>query len=108
MDPNQPSTQILTSMLVKLYTSAGPVTLKLYDTLLHAKGGLPEQDFFRTADAAVCFYDISKQSTYDALEGWYDAVQTHNSRKGSAPLPVSFYIFTKRHLQARATFTRQG
>ena len=73
---------------VKLYTSAGPVTLTLYDTLLHAKGGLPEQDFFRTADAAVCFYDITKQTSYDALESWYDEVQKHNTRRGSAPLPV--------------------
>lgn len=75
---------------VKVYTSAGPVTLELYDTQLHAKGGLPDADFFRSADAAVCFYDISKQSSYDALESWYDAVQSANSRKGSAPLPVSF------------------
>ena len=73
---------------VKLYTSAGPITLTLYDTLLHAKGGLPEQDFFRTADAAVCFYDITKQASYDALESWYDEVQKHNTRRGSAPLPV--------------------
>lgn len=62
--------------------------MKLYDTTLHAKGGLPEQDFFRTADAAVCFYDITKQASYDALEAWYDAVQKHNARKGSEPLPV--------------------
>jgi hypothetical protein len=84
-------------MLVKLYTSAGPVTLKLYDTMLHAKGGLPEQDFFRTADAAVCFYDISKQSSYDDMESWYDAVQTHNSRRGSAPLPVGFQFLLSKH-----------
>lgn len=73
---------------VRVYTSAGPVTLTLFDTLLHAKGGLPDQDFFRTADAAVCFYDISKQASYDALEEWYEAVQTHNKKKGSAPIPV--------------------
>lgn len=73
---------------MKLYTSAGTVTLQLYDTTLHAKGGLPGPEFFRQADAALCFYDITKQSSYDALEEWFNAVQSNNGRKGSAPLPV--------------------
>jgi hypothetical protein len=41
---------------VPLYTSAGSVVLTLYDTTMHAKGGLPADDFFRNADAAVVFF----------------------------------------------------
>jgi len=103
---------------VHLHTSAGEVTLKLYDSQLHAKGGLPATEFFKTADAALLFYDITKKArfvfsipsntllsfwtifcscftssvlngySYDDLEAWYDALQDANNRKGSAPLPV--------------------
>ncbi|KAF2435573.1 P-loop containing nucleoside triphosphate hydrolase protein [Tothia fuscella] len=75
---------------IKLLTSAGPVTFDLYDSQLHAKGGLPAADFFRTADAALIFYDITKDASYEALEEWFDAVQSANSRKGSEPLPIIF------------------
>jgi len=47
---------------VKLWTSGGSVSLKLYDTELHAKGGIPDAEFFRQADAAIIFYDTTKQS----------------------------------------------
>jgi hypothetical protein len=46
----------------KLYTSAGTVEVSLYDTTLHAKGGLPDEGFFRTADACLLMYDTTKQS----------------------------------------------
>lgn len=62
--------------------------LKFYDTTLHAKGGLPSQEFFRQADAALCFYDITSRASYDALEEWVAEVQAHNARRGSEPLPV--------------------
>lgn len=73
---------------LKVYTSAGAVTLQFYDTTLHAKGGLPTQEFFRQANAALCFYDITSQASYDALEEWVNEVQTHNGRRGSEPLPL--------------------
>ncbi|KAE9975316.1 hypothetical protein BLS_002686 [Venturia inaequalis] len=71
-----------------LHTSAGEVKLKFYDSQLHAKGGLPPTEFFRQSDAALLFYDITSQASYDALETWYEALQEANNRKGSAPLPV--------------------
>ncbi|CAN8096656.1 unnamed protein product [Discula destructiva] len=73
---------------LKLHTSAGAVTLQFYDTTLHAKGGLPAQDFFRQADAALLFYDITSQASYDALEAWAAEVYACNARRGSEPLPV--------------------
>jgi len=45
-----------------LHTSAGEVKLKFYDSQLHAKGGLPATEFFKTADAALLFYDITSQA----------------------------------------------
>ncbi|KAJ1025282.1 hypothetical protein NDA13_004099 [Ustilago tritici] len=73
---------------VKLHTSAGQVRLNLFDTNLHAKGGLPHDGFFRTADAAVVFFDLTSQGSYEAMEEWYDAVVKANGRKGSEPLPI--------------------
>lgn len=73
---------------VKLQTSAGQVTLNFFDTNLHAKGGLPDDGFFRTADAAVVFFDLTKEESYTAMEDWYDAVIKANGRKGSEPLPI--------------------
>lgn len=73
---------------VTLQTSAGSVTLRLFDTNLHAKGGLPDDGFFRTADAAIVFFDLTKEDSYTAMEDWYDAVVKANGRKGSEPLPV--------------------
>lgn len=43
-------------------STAGTVVFKLYDTTLHAKGGLPDEGFFRTADACILFYDTTKES----------------------------------------------
>lgn len=48
---------------LELHTSAGPCTLTMYDTTLHAKGGLPATDFFRTADAALVLFDLSSSSS---------------------------------------------
>ncbi|SPO25499.1 related to GSP1 - GTP-binding protein of the ras superfamily [Ustilago trichophora] len=73
---------------VKLQTSAGQVTLNLFDTNLHAKGGLPDDGFFRTADAAIVFFDLTSEDSYSAMEEWYDAVIKANGRKGSEPLPI--------------------
>ena len=73
---------------VDLQTSAGRVTLKLFDTNLHAKGGLPDEAFFRSSDAAVVFFDLTKQSSYEAMEEWYDALVKANGRRGSEPLPI--------------------
>ncbi|KAN0061756.1 hypothetical protein ACQY0O_005748 [Thecaphora frezii] len=73
---------------VKLHTSAGQVTLVLYDTNLHAKGGIPDDAFFRIADAAVVFFDLTNADSYSVAEEWYDALQKANGRKGSEPLPV--------------------
>ncbi|SNX84487.1 related to GSP1 - GTP-binding protein of the ras superfamily [Melanopsichium pennsylvanicum] len=73
---------------VALQTSAGQVTLNLFDTNLHAKGGLPDDGFFRTADAAIVFFDLTKQASYEAMEEWYDAVVKANGRRGSEPLPI--------------------
>ncbi|CBQ73149.1 related to GSP1-GTP-binding protein of the ras superfamily [Sporisorium reilianum SRZ2] len=73
---------------VKLQTSAGQVSLNLFDTNLHAKGGLPDDGFFRTADAAIVFFDLTKEDSYTAMEDWYDAVVKANGRKGSEPLPI--------------------
>ncbi|KAJ9479004.1 putative GTP-binding nuclear protein GSP2/CNR2 (putative) [Pseudozyma hubeiensis] len=73
---------------VTLQTSAGSVTLRLFDTNLHAKGGIPDDGFFRTADAAIVFFDLTKEASYTAMEEWYDAVVKANGRKGSEPLPV--------------------
>ncbi|CDZ96920.1 gsp2p [Phaffia rhodozyma] len=72
---------------VSLYTSAGSATLKLYDTLVHAKGGLPEHNFFQ-ADACLLFFDTTKEASYEALTEWYDAIVKANGRKGSEPLPI--------------------
>ena len=73
---------------VRLHTSAGDVELTLYDTNLHAKGGLPDDGFFRTADAGVLFFDLTNEESYEAMEEWYDALSKANGRKGSEPLPV--------------------
>ncbi len=73
---------------VTLQTSAGQVTLNLFDTNLHAKGGLPDDGFFRTADASIVFFDLTNEGSYTAMEDWYDAVIKANGRKGSEPLPV--------------------
>ncbi|KZT00594.1 P-loop containing nucleoside triphosphate hydrolase protein [Laetiporus sulphureus 93-53] len=73
---------------VKIYTSAGSVTITLYDTLVHAKGGLPEDAFFRTASAALLFFDTTKKLSYEKVSVWYEALQKANGRKGSEPLPV--------------------
>lgn len=73
---------------VKLQTSAGQVTLNLFDTNLHAKGGIPDDGFFRTADAAIVFFDLTSEDSYSAMEEWYDAVIKANGRKGSEPLPI--------------------
>ncbi|EPQ28621.1 uncharacterized protein PFL1_03924 [Pseudozyma flocculosa PF-1] len=73
---------------VKLHTSAGQVTLTLYDTNLHAKGGIPDDGFFRIADAGVVFFDLTNEESYKAMEEWYDALQKANGRKGSEPLPI--------------------
>lgn len=73
---------------VTLQTSAGKVTLNLFDTNLHAKGGLPDDGFFRTADASVVFFDLTNEGSYQAMEAWYDAVVKANGRKGSEPLPI--------------------
>lgn len=73
---------------VKLQTSAGQVTLNLFDTNLHAKGGIPDDGFFRTADAAIVFFDLTNEESYSAMEEWYDAVVKANGRKGSEPLPI--------------------
>lgn len=64
------------------------MTLQFYDTTLHAKGGLPTQEFFRQADAALCFYDITSRASYDALEEWVAEIGKHNGRRGSEPLPL--------------------
>ncbi|CDU22633.1 related to GSP1-GTP-binding protein of the ras superfamily [Sporisorium scitamineum] len=72
---------------VKLTTS-GQVTLNLFDTDLHTKGGLSDDGFFRTADAAIVFLDLTKEDSYTAMEDWYDAVVKANGRRGSEPLPV--------------------
>lgn len=46
---------------VELYTSAGKVVLSLFDTTLHAKGGIPDDAFFRTADAGILFFDLTSE-----------------------------------------------
>ncbi|PWZ02288.1 P-loop containing nucleoside triphosphate hydrolase protein [Testicularia cyperi] len=73
---------------VDLQTSAGKVLLNLFDTNLHAKGGLPDDGFFRNADAGIVFFDLTSQQSYDAMEGWYDALVKANGRRGSEPLPI--------------------
>jgi GTPase SAR1 family protein len=47
---------------IQLQTSAGLIRLDMYDSQLHAKGGLPSSEFFRSADAALLFYDITKEA----------------------------------------------
>ncbi|CDS01661.1 hypothetical protein [Sporisorium scitamineum] len=54
-------------------TTSGQVTLNLFDTDLHTKGGLSDDGFFRTADAAIVFLDLTKEDSYTAMEDWYDA-----------------------------------
>ncbi|KAJ9108318.1 hypothetical protein QFC20_003479 [Naganishia adeliensis] len=71
-----------------LYTSAGTVLLNVYDSTLHAKGGLPDQGFFRTADACILFFDTTNEASYKNIEKWHEAFTTANGRKGSAPLPI--------------------
>lgn len=73
---------------VELYTSAGKVLLNLFDTNLHAKGGQPDDSFYRGADAAVVFFDLTSEASYKAMEEWYDALLKSNGRRGSEPLPV--------------------
>lgn len=73
---------------VDLYTSAGKVLLNLYDTNLHAKGGQPDDGFYRGADAAVVFFDLTNEASYKAMEEWYDTLMKSNGRRGSEPLPV--------------------
>ena len=46
------------------------------------------RSFFRTADAAIVFFDLTKEDSYTAMEDWYDAVIKANGRKGSEPLPI--------------------
>lgn len=46
--------------------------MTFYDTLVHAKGGLPDNSFFRTADAAVLFFDTTKEESYEKMEAWYE------------------------------------
>ncbi|KAL7413042.1 P-loop containing nucleoside triphosphate hydrolase protein [Mrakia frigida] len=71
-----------------LQTSAGAATFTFFDTLVHAKGGLPDNSFFRTSDAAILFFDTTNETSYENLVKWYDAVDVANGRKGSEPLPV--------------------
>ncbi|GHJ89687.1 hypothetical protein NliqN6_6089 [Naganishia liquefaciens] len=71
-----------------LHTSAGSVALNVYDSTLHAKGGLNDQGYFRTADACILFFDTTSEASYKNMEKWYDAFMAANSRKGMAPLPV--------------------
>ncbi|PWN97559.1 P-loop containing nucleoside triphosphate hydrolase protein [Tilletiopsis washingtonensis] len=75
---------------VPLYTSAGSVVLTLYDTTMHAKGGLPADDFFRNADAAVVFFAANDRDSLEKSEEWYDAVVEANRRRGSEPTPILF------------------
>lgn len=49
---------------------------------------MSDDGFFRTADAAIVFLDLTKEDSYTAMEDWYDAVVKANGRRGSEPLPV--------------------
>ncbi|KAK4689369.1 GTP-binding nuclear protein Ran, partial [Tremellales sp. Uapishka_1] len=73
---------------IKFYTSAGTADVNLYDTTLHAKGGLPDDGFFRQADACILMYDTTKQSSYDALGKWYDGFYKSNHKRGTEEQPV--------------------
>ncbi|KAJ9111643.1 hypothetical protein QFC19_001000 [Naganishia cerealis] len=73
---------------LSLHTSAGSVLLNVYDTTLHAKGGLPDQGYFRTADACILFFDTTNEASYKNIEKWYDAFNVANGRRGSAPCPI--------------------
>lgn len=45
-----------------LQSSAGAATFTFFDTLVHAKGGLPDNSFFRTSDAAILFFDTTNET----------------------------------------------
>jgi hypothetical protein len=62
MVPNTMTAALKTEIYpLDLHTSAGEVKLKFYDSQLHAKGGLPATEFFKAADAALLFYDITSR-----------------------------------------------
>ncbi|KAJ9092297.1 hypothetical protein QFC19_008731 [Naganishia cerealis] len=51
-------------------------------------GGLPDQGYFRTADACILFFDTTNEASYKNIEKWYDAFNVANGRRGSAPCPI--------------------
>ncbi|KZP34199.1 P-loop containing nucleoside triphosphate hydrolase protein [Athelia psychrophila] len=73
---------------VPIHTSAGSITFTFYDSLVHAKGGIPKDDFNRNAEGAIVFFDLTSRESYDKVPEWYDAVASANHRRGSEDIPI--------------------
>ncbi|KAL7421062.1 hypothetical protein Q5752_003946 [Cryptotrichosporon argae] len=73
---------------ITINTSAGTLSVVAYDTTLHAKGGVPDEAFFRNADAGIGMFDLTSQASYDGLPKWYDAFYKANHRRGGEDVPV--------------------